>query len=287
MICECCSKLFKNINGLTKHMMQHNKNCYDFYIKKYRDRSNFPWRRTSQENNRNQIICEICYKHCMGQRGISIHILQHSQKCYDGYVLKYGGDRSKWPEETNLQIRVCFDCGKVLSDPRVKKYCDYCRQNNHNVMKQPETILKMANSLKETYKNNPNLAKNISIRMKQRFKDRPELCESQRQYMLNGGASHALSFVSAPSKPQLILFNLIQTVAPYPILEYTYLNKSIDIAIPSLSIAIEYDGSYWHQDKEYHEKRQKLLEEDGWKFIRYVDRLPSKKELLKDINNIL
>ena len=69
----------------------------------------------------------------------------------------------------------------------------------------------------------------------------------------------------------------------YPIEE---VDRNIDIVILSKMIALEYDGSYWHSDKEKDLERQKDLEFLGWKFIRYIDILPSKEKLLEDINNI-
>lgn len=107
--------------------------------------------------------------------------------------------------------------------------------------------------------------------------------ECFRQWMLNGGAAYCNSFIKNPSKPQIKLFNLCQEILPYPILNYPCLNYSIDIAIPKLSIAIEYDGSHWHQNKQYDLKRQKELEKEGWKFLRYRDYVPSKKEILEDL----
>ena len=54
-------------------------------------------------------------------------------------------------------------------------------------------------------------------------------------------------------------------------------------------IAIEYDGSYWHNKPEIKNndiRRQKYLESKGWSFIRYTDYIPSEKELKYDIYNI-
>lgn len=89
------------------------------------------------------------------------------------------------------------------------------------------------------------------------------------------------------SKPQLELFKICQTILPYPVLEYYCSGKFIDIAIPKLGVAIEYDGSYWHQDDESDMKRQKLLENEGWTFLRYIDYVPNEDVLLNDINQIL
>ena len=105
--------------------------------------------------------------------------------------------------------------------------------------------------------------------------------------MWDGGAAYVQSFVKNPSKPQVELFELIKSIYSTAILNYPSLNFSIDIAIPDLNVAIEYDGSYWHQDQEADDRRQKLLEDVGWRFLRYRDYVPSQKELLKDISKLL
>ena len=109
--------------------------------------------------------------------------------------------------------------------------------------------------------------------------------ERSRIYMLNGGSSHASSFIRNPSKPQVELFNLVKQIDICPILNFAVkeVNKCIDIALPHRKIAIEYDGSYWHQDEEKDKQRQKEIESLGWKFIRYRDRVPSLDELKGDL----
>ena len=110
--------------------------------------------------------------------------------------------------------------------------------------------------------------------------------QRMRKHMKNRGSSYIRSFIKKISKPQLELFNLVKELYPETILEYQCLNYFIDIVIPNLKIAIEYDGSYWHQGREeYDDKRQKEIENEGWKFLRYRDYVPSKEELKKDIYN--
>lgn len=110
--------------------------------------------------------------------------------------------------------------------------------------------------------------------------------EKNRIRMLNGGAAYLNKFIKNPSKPQVKLYELVLSIYPSAILNFPEdrLNKSIDIAIPELMIAVEYDGSYWHQDKDYDIKRQTELEKLGWKFIRFCDYIPKKEELEKAIN---
>lgn len=100
------------------------------------------------------------------------------------------------------------------------------------------------------------------------------------KWMKNGHAAHMNRFITNPSKPQVELYNMVLELCPYAILNYPCLNYSIDIAIPFLNIAIEYDEPYWHQNGEYDEKRQKDLEEEGWSFIRF-ESLPSKRNIRK------
>lgn len=165
-----------------------------------------------------------------------------------------------------------------------------------------ETRIKMSESQKKRYgdpkerKKASEYHKNMSKETRQKLSKavsnrrntHPELLERQREYMLNGGAVYANSFIKNPSKPQVKVFKKVKKIFPeaklnYPVYET---NKSIDIALPDKMIAIEYDGSYWHQDKEYDKKRQRELESFGWRFIRYKDYIPSKEELLKDIQKI-
>jgi len=111
--------------------------------------------------------------------------------------------------------------------------------------------------------------------------------KNHTEWMESSGAVYMNSFIQNPSKLQVDTWKIVCKISPYVYLNYpvTHLENtySIDIAIPKLEIAIEYDGSYWHQDKENDLKRQKELEEDGWKFIRYVDKVPTKEQVLEDL----
>ncbi len=112
-----------------------------------------------------------------------------------------------------------------------------------------------------------------------------ELKIKQKEFMERGHAVIMNKCISNPSKPQVELFNLCQELFPLAILNYPciWTNRSIDIALPQLAVAIEYDGSHWHQDKEADNIRQKNIEEQGWNFVRYLDRIPSREELLADV----
>ena len=118
-----------------------------------------------------------------------------------------------------------------------------------------------------------------------------------RDYMLNGGSVYVASFIKNPSKPQVELYNRVKDLYPSAILNYPCYrgkgkrNYSLDVAIPELKIWFESDGAHWHQDLEKDLKRQKEVEELGWKIIRYkadnVSETPSKEQIEYDINVLL
>ena len=108
-----------------------------------------------------------------------------------------------------------------------------------------------------------------------------------RKRMKDGGGAYANLFIRNPSKPQVGLFHLVQRLCPYVVLNYPCNGYSIDIAIPKLNLAIEYDGTYWHENKEYDRQRQKQLEEEGWIFLKYVDVVPTIERLWSDIKRVV
>jgi len=107
--------------------------------------------------------------------------------------------------------------------------------------------------------------------------------------MKNGEAAWMNSFITNPSRPQTSIYENVKFLFPDKtvIINYPYLNFSLDIVILEHKVAIEYDGSYWHQDKEKDLKRQQELEEDGWKFIKYIDKTPSSEKLKEDILKLI
>lgn len=135
----------------------------------------------------------------------------------------------------------------------------------------------------------------MSIAAKKRCKDPGSYFNSDefrrilKEKMLDGQAVYMNTLVKNPSNPQVELFHMIQEICPYPILNYPSLftNYVIDIAVPKLSLAIEYDEPYWHQDKKHDVKRQQKLENEGWMFLRYRSRVPTRYSLLKDILEII
>jgi len=75
------------------------------------------------------------------------------------------------------------------------------------------------------------------------------------------------------SKEQYQAYLIIKGYFPEAELEFPVKTKKgmrfIDIAIPDKKLAIEYDGKYWHTDADKDRRRQRLIENEGWNFLRF------------------
>lgn len=119
----------------------------------------------------------------------------------------------------------------------------------------------------------------------------PERIEQIRKYMLNGGAIKALKGVKNPSKPEIMLREIVQILYPRCEFQHPVFNYALDIALLNEKIAIEYDGYYHFDCKEnikYQKERQEKIEKEGWKFLRYTmfDKFPTLEKVKEDIENL-
>ena len=278
-ICECCSKEFKREFALQMHLMSGKKNntiCYQFYIKKYKMESDFPTRSYSASKLQTYQECECCSKKF---KRVIHHIKTYSEPCYIFYIEKYGSENNFPDEIKGSKTKLCPDCNiKIISVD--KRWCIDCYRKKHHLQDNPEAIQKISSSLKNHYLDPKNRIKNKETQ-KRIFRERPELAENQRRYMLNGGAIKALSGNKNCSKPQIEFFDLVKKFNSDAILNYpiSSLNVLLDIAIPSLKIDFEYDGSYWHQDQDHDAERDDKIKKAGWKIYRFRDIIPTEEEI--------
>ena len=78
------------------------------------------------------------------------------------------------------------------------------------------------------------------------------------------------------SRGQLKLYLEIKSINAEAQLNFPILTKAgpqyfADVAIPSQKLVIEYDGAFWHKDKERDRIRDFNLEADGWKVIHVLE----------------
>lgn len=78
------------------------------------------------------------------------------------------------------------------------------------------------------------------------------------------------------SKEQNKIYLLFKQIFKDAIQEYPIKTKKgikfIDITIPSIKLAVEYDGVYWHKNSQKQDlERQILIGNEGWKMIRFSE----------------
>lgn len=116
--------------------------------------------------------------------------------------------------------------------------------------------------------------------------------KNQRERMFNGHMEVMHKAIKNPSNVELKLRELLNNLEYEIIFTHKILRYFVDAAIIKYKIAIEYDG-YYHFDteehKEYHNFRQKRIENEGWKFIRYniFQKFPTLEQVKKDIEEIV
>jgi len=267
MNCRICNRFCHSSRSLGVHIRKAHQISTQVYYDKYLKKPH-------------EGICVLCgnetnyfgltngYRRLCSNRCTSLDPRSNEKK-KQTCLVKYGVDSQNKSEEVKKKTRETWLKNYGTDSP-----------NRVQIVKEKkkETVLK--NFGVEHALQNLEVQKRWKCTNKKRYGvEFPGQRKEHRQYMLNGGAAHALSFAKNPSKPQVELFNLTKKLYPDCILNFPVLNYSVDIAIPSKKIVIEYDGSYWHQDKNKDLIRQGKIESIGWNVLRFIDYVPSIDEL--------
>lgn len=198
---------------------------------------------------------------------------------------KYGGvgfASKELKEKSDNTIKNKFNSTNIMKTKIGKqtliKTCNK-KYNVDNVVQIPEIAEKISKTKKEFYKTHDHHTKGKTY---EEIMGQPRASERIEELRTSGAIGQSLTpFISAPQKE---LFELVKKIYPNAIMEYPINIFCIDIAIVDLKIAVEYDGSYWH-DKERDDYRDYVLKEKGWSTIRFEDYIPTLDELVEKINN--
>jgi len=258
VLCPYCenSKKFKMLHWA--HLKKiHNKKLEDIL----KDFPNIPTMTKQESDNRsnarikcNKQIAETCNK-------------------------KYGGvgySSKELENKTRNTIQKKYGVRNVMKSKQVSSKFEGINNPQHN----PDVRKRTSETLKEYYAKNDHHTKG---------KTYTEIMGSERAASrlkeLRASGSYGQSLNTFISCPQKELFNLVKKLYSTAIMEYPIFDYCLDIAIPDLKIAIEYDGSYWH-DKEKDKVRDRLLKTRGWTTLRFEDYIPSINELKTKLNII-
>lgn len=285
--CKICERKFISSTSLKDHIWNAHKIKYKEYYDKFFKKDT-------------EGICKICGKETRFYGGLRGYNIYCSTKCFNSDPetrLNFSNKGKQWyidhpeereriskqkkdkkiivsEEEKNRRIErspwkkghTPWNKGKTLSNEHKKKLSKAQLKR----FEKEEEIIKIRESHLEYYREHPEKRKEAGDRL--------------IEYRKTSGGK--------PSKIQIKLYNIILSKFPDAIMEVSCGNYFIDIVIPSINIAIEYEGFYWHHNREdFDNKRQKYIESVGYKIIRYrgkkkVDVLPTKEEIFKHIEEV-
>jgi very-short-patch-repair endonuclease len=142
------------------------------------------------------------------------------------------------------------------------------------------------------YLNSEETRKKISNSNIGKHKNSEEFKQKLRKKCLDGHAIIMIKSIKRISKQEEKLGQIIKFLYQDCVFQDKIFNYAIDITIPKYKIAIEYDGWYHfdtEEHKEYHKYRQKRIESEGWKFLRYniFQKFPTKEQIKEDIYKII
>jgi len=281
MKCLICKSLVNTLRGLSIHISTKHKitlkQYYDKYLNKYNEGICICGNKT-KFNSLSKGYNKFCSREC------SYKDIARNQKI--------AISKEKWHSDPRNKNHMKDLALKQWADPTSK--INKISQSEKVKMKKIERMKNIHSNLEIQKKRSDSLKKSWSSERKKKQSEKmKKFWNNNQEYktilsleMTKWKAAWMNTFIKNPSKPQVEIFDLVYDICNgYAVLNYPLLNYSIDIAIPHLMVAIEYDGSYWHQNLEKDIKRQTEIEKQGWTVIRYKDYIPDKDDLLNDIIN--
>lgn len=185
-------------------------------------------------------------------------------------------------EENALDLKrrkeqTCMDKYGYNNPSQVPKFKDKMKQTclkRYGVeyaLQAPEIRDKIENTVEEKYGHKYTF-KNDSIRQK-----------AIMSYYQNG---------SCPtSKQQLEIHSILNDIYGNSILNYPCGKTLLDckIEVDGVSIDIEYDGAYWHQDEQRDRRRDEFVKSQGYKVLRIIGghKVPTKEQIIEAVDYLV
>jgi very-short-patch-repair endonuclease len=167
---------------------------------------------------------------------------------------------------------------------QAEKLTGRTKETHEGVKRQAEKVTGRTKENDESVKRSAEKRKGI--------KPSKKCIEVNKQRMLSEEGNRIRKQIKNPSKQEVKLREIVKKLFPTSEHTFSILNYNVDVALPEYKIAIEYDGWYHfdsEEHKEYHNKRQKEIEQEGWKFVRYdiFHPFPTLEQTKQDIQNLI
>jgi len=185
-------------------------------------------------------------------------------------------DRNEIVKKMNETIREKAKRGVLVHQLHLERWSEY--------MKGTHTLERNKGTSERMKKSNPNFTPEVRKRMTASYKKtilahpekHPNYIMAQKGFM---------------SSLERKFKDLLDGIGIFYEQQYPIKQFFVDFAIPSLKIAIEVDGNYWHQDKDKARDylRQKEIEAEGWFVLRYSEDQINEclEEVSKEVSNIV
>jgi hypothetical protein len=281
--CEICNKSLYN-NGLVSHIIYNHSISVDEYVKKYSEFRKIKLNVKKNKRKINKIFCNICGKE-FSAVGISNHFRDTHNLTTNQYVEKYGEFRKKYLDDShriesnNVECEICgggqvshsgliyhIKTHKMLwEDYFVKYFFDGKYPTCSCGCGEKVKLLKNAptDSDGNTIYSRKMLSGHNFHKPGYRINTKEQRMNMRKSAIKRMKNKKGTWFNSGPSKEENELYDFIHSIKKDAVQSDREIlsGLELDIVIPSMKIAFEYNGSYWHsdlfKDKKYHLNKQK------------------------------
>jgi len=219
---------------------------------------------------------------------MSMHLKWAHNMKVDEYIGKYGEYRPKQLKENELKTKSNIECKECNKKFKSHQHLMYHITKSHPEISKSDYIIKhMMNGVKPLCKCGCGEEVTILENGKNCDLDKDTY---HRDYIKGHWDWEVFSNIGKQSKEEILLVNFIKSIYKGEIqtnVRGLIKNNEIDIFIPELSLAVEYNGLYWHSEKsgkmnDYHINKTKLCNELGIRLIHiFSDEWILKEEIIK------
>lgn len=271
LLCSHCGKIFYRY---TPSIKRNKKNKY-YCSRKCASQHNLEGEEHPKFVRRTKSICQYCKKEFE-------HRITESKKfCSKKCSNRYNG-------QLRILPLVTIKCSWCNKEYKVRRYYAKDKEKNNNntycsrgcLHKYLATLIAKQRYNFKGHKRKMfcvicGTPKDVRFSMQKRFKTCSLKCSSILSNINN----------SRTSKIEDYLYNELIKVGLEPIRQYPFENYVIDFAFPDIKLAIECDGTYWHNlenVKQRDDKKDIVIKNNHWEIIRIPE-----KDIKEDIKKVI
>jgi hypothetical protein len=279
--CKCCGKKFNDIENKSGGLTNHIKNCFPdvdipssfkrrMYLKSTGDYWHLKYFNTLDKEVIKTIKCSLCdweTKDLTNKTGSLTKHIELSHNTIDEYLIKFPSESHLFPSYNKT-----IDREKLFEDENNFITCKLCGEQFKTIS---NTHLLSHNTNSFDYRKQFGEDSLISNTTKNQFIDNLNNCEVNHTYR---------------SKSEIEIEEFIKSLnVEVKVCDKKQLSGvELDLFLPDYNIAIEYNGLYWHSEKQgknkkYHiNKTIKCLEKNIQLIHIFSDEWLNKKEIIKN-----